>query len=141
MKNLYQIIGVQQTAPAEVIEAAVKVLSRKFHPDNRATGNAAKFREIREASDVLCDSAKRSIYDRELSEFRKQTERETPPKRQRPSRQTQPQHPDVAQAIQDVFGRAAIEIGAEFLNQTMKQSPVLEELYRQAIMRNNRRSG
>lgn len=66
MLNLYEILQVHPTASLDIIKAAAKTLSAKYHPDNRRTGNADKFREVREAHDILINPEKRADFDRQF---------------------------------------------------------------------------
>lgn len=63
--DYYRILGVSKNANEREIKKAYKRLAIKFHPD-RNPGNAeaeAKFKEIKEAYEVLTDVQKRSAYD------------------------------------------------------------------------------
>ncbi|WP_067498637.1 molecular chaperone DnaJ [Candidatus Gullanella endobia] len=63
--DYYEILGVSRDAEEREIKKAYKRLAMKFHPD-RNPGNTkaeAKFKEIKEAYEVLTDAQKRSYYD------------------------------------------------------------------------------
>lgn len=63
--DYYEILGVSRNAEECEIKKAYKRLAVKFHPD-RNPGNAeaeAKFKEIKEAYEVLTDAQKRAAYD------------------------------------------------------------------------------
>lgn len=63
--DYYDILGVSHSAEERDIKKAYKRLAMKFHPD-RNPGNAeaeAKFKEIKEAYEVLTDVHKRAAYD------------------------------------------------------------------------------
>ncbi|AKZ66082.1 Chaperone protein [Candidatus Palibaumannia cicadellinicola] len=63
--DYYQILGVSKNADEREIKKAYKRLAMKFHPD-RNQGNAeaeVKFKEIKEAYEVLTDEQKRAAYD------------------------------------------------------------------------------
>ena len=63
-KDYYQILGVARGASHEEIRNAYLRLSLKYHPDkNRSSGTEEKFKEIRQAYDVLSDSKKKQMYD------------------------------------------------------------------------------
>ena len=66
MKNLYDILGVPETADAETIKKAYRALARKYHPD--ATGGdkrkTERFKEVGDAYSVLSDDKRRHEYDR-----------------------------------------------------------------------------
>jgi molecular chaperone DnaJ len=64
-RDYYEILGVPRTATAEQIKKAYRRLAMKHHPDrNKDDGDAsAKFKEVREAYEVLNNSDKRAAYD------------------------------------------------------------------------------
>jgi curved DNA-binding protein len=63
-KDYYQVLGVDRTASAEVIQKAFRRLARKHHPDiNPAADSAARMQELNEAYEVLRDSERRAAYD------------------------------------------------------------------------------
>jgi Flp pilus assembly protein TadB len=67
-KDLYAILQVDPRAEPEVIEAAYRRLSRKYHPDVSAEADAGqRMREMNEAFEVLSDPARRRAYDRHRS--------------------------------------------------------------------------
>lgn len=85
-QDWYAVLQVAPDADAEVIAAAFRALSKKFHPD--ISGDAATVVQqqlIGEAYGVLSDSQKRALYDRE-----RQAKQDLA--RQRPN----PVNPDVA---------------------------------------------
>ncbi|AKC59699.1 molecular chaperone DnaJ [Blochmannia endosymbiont of Polyrhachis (Hedomyrma) turneri] len=63
--DYYEILGVSKNADEREIKKSYKRLAIKFHPD-RNPGNVtaeAKFKEIKEAYEVLSDAQKRAAYD------------------------------------------------------------------------------
>lgn len=64
-KNLYDVLGVGQSASDTEIKSAYRKLARKYHPDlNKDDKNAAeKFKEVSCAYDILGDKEKRKKYD------------------------------------------------------------------------------
>jgi molecular chaperone DnaJ len=64
-RDYYDILGVSRTATAEQIKKAYRRLAMKHHPDRNKDddGASAKFKEVREAYDVLNNSDKRATYD------------------------------------------------------------------------------
>ncbi|MBX4180719.1 molecular chaperone DnaJ [Sodalis sp. CWE] len=63
--DYYRILGVSRDAEERDIKKAYKRLAVKFHPD-RNPGNSeaeAKFKEIKEAYEVLTDTRRRAAYD------------------------------------------------------------------------------
>ena len=64
-RDYYEILGVSRTASAAEIKTSYRRLAMKHHPDRNSTDADAsrKFREVREAYDVLNDPEKRAAYD------------------------------------------------------------------------------
>lgn len=74
MKNYYEILQISRTATNDVIRAAYKALSVKYHPDNNKgfpEEAEIKFKEVQEAYETLSDPEKRIQYDRILDEKNK----------------------------------------------------------------------
>ncbi|MCL5982795.1 MAG: DnaJ domain-containing protein, partial [Firmicutes bacterium] len=65
-RDYYEILGVSREATAEEIKKAYRNLARRYHPDvNQNDPQAAeKFKEIKEAFDVLSDQDRRARFDR-----------------------------------------------------------------------------
>jgi molecular chaperone DnaJ len=65
-KDYYDALGVARGAPANDIKKAYRRLAMKFHPDRSDgnTDNEARFKEVKEAYEVLSDQKKRAAYDR-----------------------------------------------------------------------------
>jgi len=64
-RDYYQVLGIARGAPEAEIKQAYRRLAMKFHPD-RNTGDAtaeSKFKEAKEAYEVLSDAHKRTVYD------------------------------------------------------------------------------
>ncbi|MFU8771626.1 MAG: J domain-containing protein [Anaerolineales bacterium] len=67
-KNYYRILQIDPSADPEVIAAAYKRLSMKYHPDtNRSPDANQRMQEINEAYRVLSDPDQRARYDDILS--------------------------------------------------------------------------
>lgn len=67
--TLYEVLGVPSTASPDVLRAAFRALSLKFHPD-RNPGDpaaAAQFQRVVEAYRVLSNKGLRAIYDRQIA--------------------------------------------------------------------------
>jgi len=64
-KDYYQILGIPKSAEERDIKKAYKKLAMKYHPDrNQGNKNAeAKFKEIKEAYEILINEEKRNAYD------------------------------------------------------------------------------
>ena len=52
-KDYYELLGVSKTATDEEIKRAFRKLAKMYHPDNKETGDEAKFKEIGEAYAIL----------------------------------------------------------------------------------------
>lgn len=65
-RDYYEVLGVERSASPEEIKKAYRRLAKQHHPDfNRDDGEAEKkFKEIKEAYDILGDAQKRDHYDR-----------------------------------------------------------------------------
>lgn len=64
-RDYYEVLGVGRNATEEEIKKAYRRLARQYHPDvNKAPDAEAKFKEIKEAYEVLSDKEKRAAYDR-----------------------------------------------------------------------------
>jgi curved DNA-binding protein len=60
----YITLGVETKADSETIQAAYSVLAKKYHPDNRDTGDPVKFEAVTLAFEVLADPALRIEFDK-----------------------------------------------------------------------------
>jgi len=71
MKDYYYILGVKQTATTDDVKKAYRKLSLKFHPDKNDGDDffTERFKEIQEAYETLNDASRRSIYDRERTNY------------------------------------------------------------------------
>lgn len=63
-RDFYEVLGVSKGASAEDVKKAYRKLARQYHPDvNKAPDAEAKFKEVKEAYDVLSDDQRRARYD------------------------------------------------------------------------------
>lgn len=63
-RDYYEVLGVAKGASKDEIKKAYRKLSKQYHPDiNKAEDAAEKFKEIKEAYEVLSDDQKRAHYD------------------------------------------------------------------------------
>ncbi|UNC93939.1 molecular chaperone DnaJ [Candidatus Contubernalis alkaliaceticus] len=64
-QDYYEVLGLNRDASADEIKKAYRKFARKYHPDFNAGDeeSAKKFKEVKEAYDVLADSQKRAHYD------------------------------------------------------------------------------
>jgi molecular chaperone DnaJ len=64
-RDYYDVLGVNKNASEDDIKKAFRKLAFQYHPDhNRDQGAEEKFKEIKEAYDILSDPQKRDSYDR-----------------------------------------------------------------------------
>ena len=61
--DYYDVLQVSDSAESETINRIYRLLAQRYHPDNRETGNEARFREITEAYQILSNPEKRAQYD------------------------------------------------------------------------------
>src|SRR5579864_9229713 len=66
--NYYDLLQINPRAEMETIHRVYRLFAARFHPDNRQTGDAERFRIIREAYDILSNPESRAEYDQRLSE-------------------------------------------------------------------------
>jgi len=64
-RDYYEILGIEKNASEAEIKKAFKRLAMKYHPDRNPDNKEAeeKFKEAKEAYEVLADPQKRSAYD------------------------------------------------------------------------------
>ena len=64
-RDYYEVLGVNRDADAEAIKKAYRKLAMKHHPDRNPDDKSAeeKFKEAKEAYEILTDGQKRAAYD------------------------------------------------------------------------------
>lgn len=64
-RDFYEVLGVSRDASERDIKKAYKRLAMKFHPDRNQGDEAAaeKFKEVKEAYEILTDGQKKAAYD------------------------------------------------------------------------------
>lgn len=61
--DYYEVLQVSDSAEPETINRVYRIFAQRYHPDNRETGNEARFREITGAYEILSNPEKRAKYD------------------------------------------------------------------------------
>ena len=69
--DFYEVLQVSDSAEPETINRVYRMLAQRYHPDNKETGNSARFSEITNAYHVLSNPEKRAQYDATNEQRRK----------------------------------------------------------------------
>ena len=68
--DYYEFLQISPNADLETIERIYRLLAKKYHPDNKATGNFDKFELLTRAYKTLSNPEKRAAYDANYEEAR-----------------------------------------------------------------------
>jgi len=61
--DYYEDLQISPNADLETIERVYRLLAKRYHPDNKITGNMVRFEIINQAYQVLSTPEKRAAYD------------------------------------------------------------------------------
>ena len=74
MRDYYRLLEVSETASTEVIQAAYKIMAKKYHPDTakpeEKAQREARMKEINQAKEILLNPEERRKYDTALMQER-----------------------------------------------------------------------
>jgi curved DNA-binding protein CbpA len=74
-KSYYSVLGVLPDVPADVIRAAYLAHAKRHHPDTGGESvDEEILKELNEAYECLSDPDRRSMYDRQVMQYRKVSE-------------------------------------------------------------------
>ena len=68
--DYYETLQLSPNADRDTIDRVYRMLVKRYHPDNQATGNVEKFNVVVEAYRVLSDADARAAYDVKYDEYR-----------------------------------------------------------------------
>jgi curved DNA-binding protein CbpA len=68
--DYYEVLQLSPNADNDTISRVYRILVKRYHPDNRDTGEDGKFNDIVQAYRVLSDPEKRAAYDVKYDENR-----------------------------------------------------------------------
>ena len=70
LPDYYEDLKISPNADPETIDRVFRMLAKRYHPDNKDTGNADAFNRISTAYRVLADIEKRAAYDTQYDAVR-----------------------------------------------------------------------
>ncbi len=107
-QDYYKILGVARDASADEIKKSYRRLARKYHPDvSKEPGAEEKFKQAKEAYEVLKDAEKRKAYDQFGSQWKQGQGFEPPPGWQQQSQGAHYQNfseGDYSEFFESIFG-------------------------------------
>ena len=68
--DYYDVLQLSPNADQETIDRVYRMLAKRYHPDNHATGNPDKFRGVAEAHRILSSPEQRAAFDVRYDENR-----------------------------------------------------------------------
>lgn len=67
--DYYELLQLSSNADTDTIERIFRHLAKKFHPDNRESGDADRFRLVVEAYRILSNTESRAAYDVQYQDY------------------------------------------------------------------------
>jgi curved DNA-binding protein len=67
--DYYELLQLSSNADADTVERVFRHLAKKFHPDNKESGDIDRFRMIVEAHQTLCNPERRAGYDVKYQDY------------------------------------------------------------------------
>jgi curved DNA-binding protein CbpA len=61
--DYYEVLQISPNAEPETVQRIFRIFAQRFHPDNRETGDSARFRAVTEAYNILNDPEQRAQFD------------------------------------------------------------------------------
>lgn len=61
--DYYETLQLSPSADGETVDRVYRLLAKRYHPDNEASGDVERFTQVREAYEVLSDPDTRAAYD------------------------------------------------------------------------------
>jgi len=61
--DYYEVLQISPNADPDTVQRVFRLLAQRFHPDNKESGDADRFRALHEAYSVLSVPEKRAQYD------------------------------------------------------------------------------
>lgn len=123
-QDYYQTLGVDRSATSDQIKKQYRRMARKYHPDVSKEANAEeKFKQVKEAYEVLKDAEKRKAYDQFGSQW-KQGQGFEPPSGSHTYQRGQQQHADAGQYsdfFESIFGGGGFHAGQRGRGRSFKQ--------------------
>lgn len=146
MKNYYAVLEVSESASPEMIKAAYVLLIRRYHPDNQETGNVELAKGITEAYNALRDPRRKQVFDADLADERRRSQRPQYPRGTGPMpdpffMNVDPNayplaYGDLGEVARDVLMDASFEIGNAALNIFLQSvSPFARKAFLEALER------
>lgn len=124
-QDYYKTLGVDRKATLEEIKKQYRRLARKYHPDVSKEPNAEeKFKQVKEAYEVLKDPEKRKAYDQMGSQWKQGQGFQPPPGWQQhraSGHQAQVDPGEFSDFFESIFGRGFRQADGAHAHRTVRQ--------------------